>query len=333
MGAGQPAVQNIIRYDAVAICKECKIISGKVVVKGDICVHLLYCSEMTDKLQVYNSTIPYSQIIDIDGINENCRVSCTAEVAQLEINPRASGSGEVKSFLLNAKLRFVATACCDNDIPVVFDAFSTKYETEIQSEDLTFEKLVCTLNDKFMCKKNVEMAENSLSNVCDLWCDIQTSSSKAEENGVSVTGNAVICMIVCDNAETVFYREVPIDFDYKFSVDGVTENAFCTPDITVNNVSYTILDGSNIDISIEMCANIAVYNAAKSKIVTSLELKDTEKENPKKDTALIIYYAEAGEQIWDIARNFNTSPDEIKQINAIETEKLPTSKTLLIPIV
>ncbi len=45
LGNGQPSIRNILRYDAVVANSECKIISNKVVCKGDIKVFILYCGE------------------------------------------------------------------------------------------------------------------------------------------------------------------------------------------------------------------------------------------------------------------------------------------------
>jgi LysM repeat protein len=48
--------------------------------------------------------------------------------------------------------------------------------------------------------------------------------------------------------------------------------------------------------------------------------------------ATVIYFADSGEKIWDIARKYNSSVEEIMRINELTENLLTNSKTLLIPI-
>ena len=47
---------------------------------------------------------------------------------------------------------------------------------------------------------------------------------------------------------------------------------------------------------------------------------------------LILYYAEAGEALWDIARLYCTSMEAIQRENGLECEKMDSKGMLLIPM-
>ena len=51
------------------------------------------------------------------------------------------------------------------------------------------------------------------------------------------------------------------------------------------------------------------------------------------DVALTIYYASEGEEIWDIAKRYNTAVSEIMENNALTEPTVASRRTLLIPIV
>ena len=46
---------------------------------------------------------------------------------------------------------------------------------------------------------------------------------------------------------------------------------------------------------------------------------------------MTVYFADSGEKIWDIARHYYASVDEIKQINQINEDILACDKMILIP--
>ena len=141
LGSGQPSVRYLLRYDARAFNVECKIISGKIVAKGEMAVMVLYWGEDNATPQTLKASIPFSQIIDVEGVSDECECECYVDIVGLEIKPRTSVTGETRNITVCAKLRFSANATCNNDVPVIYDAFSTKYASDITLNDMVFEKI------------------------------------------------------------------------------------------------------------------------------------------------------------------------------------------------
>ncbi len=332
LGNGQPSIRNILRYDAVVANSECKIISNKVVCKGDIKVFILYCGEQTTTPQTFRTIIPYSQIIEIAGINDECDVDVVSEVAQLEIKSRTSITGEARTFSLCGKLRFRAHACCNNDIPVIYDAFSTKYETDVASKEIMIEKIYKTVSESFICKRNVEITAGTVGTVIDLWGDAVVNSSRIDNEELCVIGSLGVYLLAYDSESNPIYIERSVDFDCKTAVMGGKPQMRSNSVVKVKNIGYTIIDNCNIEISAELELNSCIYNISKFNVVNDIVVSEKciKKANP--NSAMIIYYADKGESVWEIARKFNSSPDEISEINCIESKEVSCNKALLIPI-
>ncbi|MBQ6816670.1 MAG: DUF3794 domain-containing protein [Clostridia bacterium] len=332
IGSGQPSIRNILKYDIKAINKECKIISGKIVVKGDLNVFVLYCPDNSNTPQVYRNTIPFSSIIDIDGITEECECSCKTCIALADIKPRTSASGETKSFILNVKLNFWASACCNNDLSVITDAYSTHYNADVSLKDITVEKIFKTVNDVFVCKKSIDNISENIKSVVDIWCDSLTTSSAITNNKLSANGTVTVSLLVLNEAGTPEIIERPLDFNYELPIENATGGMYTKCEITANNLGYTMLSSNGLEITAEMCVNANVFAPAKINLVTDVLVDEANVKTKSNNSALIIYYADAGECVWDIARKYNSLPSEICEINSLENEILKAKKTLLIPI-
>ena len=331
LGQGQPSIRCILKYDAKAVNKECKIISGKVVEKGELNVFVLYCAEHTSSPQIYRNSIPYSQIIDIDGLHENCVCSAKAKVACLEIKPRTSASGETRSFMLTSRLNFRATACCDDDLPVVLDAYSTKYNAEIKTEEIKLEKIQKTLNDTFICKKALDNI-GDISSVVDIWCETSVSEAMVNDSILKVIGTMQICVLAIGGNNIPVYIERPVEFEYKYTLEECKKPLGVKAEVITNNVSFNMQSASCIEVSAELCVIADIYTKEKVNLVTDICIDENNIKPKNNDSALIIYYADEGEYLWDIARKYNSSPQEISEINSLQDEILLAKKTLLIPI-
>ena len=144
---------SILRYDGEAYIKECKVLSGKVIIKGDMTVTVRYLKE--DAVNTMKSLIPFSQVIDIKTPGDLCECSGDVTVCSLEIEPRTD-DGEFTTFTVEAKLLITAETYCKNDIPVILDAYSKKYEADITKTPIKFKRLLDNITDNFALKEEIK---------------------------------------------------------------------------------------------------------------------------------------------------------------------------------
>lgn len=329
LGDAQPDIRCLIRYDAVATITDSKILAGKSVVKGEMTVKLLYCPENGGSPQTVQYQLPFSQLIEIDGITDQCDCESRVEIAHLEIKPRVAASGECRQLMLSAKLLITSECCCNNDVSVILDAYSRKYEADIFKNDVCFNKISENLNKDFICKKNIEFPEGALSAVTDIWCDVCTNSVKFCDNAMQVNGIATVFIIGQDGDRIPVFYEKTLDFEYVHPMvtDGNYKSA---PEITAKGISYTINSDCNMELRVELNICGAIYKCSILPLVTDIKINDNMPVKREKRGAMTIYFATSGERIWDIARNYFSNVDEIKQINDINEDVLTEDKMILI---
>ena len=332
LGNGQPSIRYLLRYDARAYNIDCKIISGKIVAKGEMSVMVLYCAQEGNTPQTLRTSIPFSQIIDIEAINDTCECECYVDVAGLEIKPRTSVTGETRNLTVCAKLRFSANATCNNDVPVIYDAFSTKYNSDVTFNDITFEKILKTINDKFISKSNVDLNVSGVNSVIDLWCEPVINGCVFKDDEIKANGEIKVCMIINDKDDCPIYLEKSFEFEYAHPFKNGDENIFCNAKAAVSKTSFTLLNNNCLEVTAEVAVTITAINKIKLSLVTDAKIDEQAKKESCRDCAMIIYYANEGEKVWDIARKYNSSPDEIAEINSIENGSICETKPLLIPI-
>ncbi len=325
-------IQSVLRYDAVPSVKESKIINDKIVVKGDMAVTILYCSEGSAVPQVMKTTLPFSQIVEMQGVTDLCECETKAYLAFLEIKPRMAQNGENRCFSLMAKVLLSCESYCMNDIPVIQDAFSTKFETNIIKDNITFSKICHNIKEICQFKKNVEVSEN-ISSVIDLWCDVQSKSVKFEGSNLIVCATFMVFFVVCDEDNNVSFYEKPIDFEYKFPITETDRPMQCNPDIDITSTGFTITSANTIDLRLDVLVNASVYEKTKMSLITDLEVDKNRPTMRKGKGAMTIYFTNKDECVWDIARTYNASVEDIMNMNDLKDECLKEGTMILVPIV
>ena len=119
-----------------------KLLNGKAVAKGVLVVSCAWRAEGDPALQSQSVNLNFNQVLDVDGLSEDCRCLCVAEPVGFTLT---EGEGEEPS-RLTATLMLRLRAWRPYQLQCVADAFSTKFETEQTPQTVQTESLACTLD-------------------------------------------------------------------------------------------------------------------------------------------------------------------------------------------
>ena len=120
-----------------------KLLNGKAVAKGGLVVSCAWRAEGDPVLQSQSVNLNFNQVLDVDGLSEDCRCLCVAEPVGFTLT---EGEGEEPS-RLTATLMLRLRAWRPYQLQCVADAFSTKFETEQTPQTVQTESLACTLDE------------------------------------------------------------------------------------------------------------------------------------------------------------------------------------------
>ena len=333
LGQSNFVPEKIIRSSADFNLEDYKYVSGKIAIKGEIILRLLFLgSPDTDQIDSMEYSIPVSQLIDVPGANENSR--CVINVEILSHNEKIVSETQDEN-VISVDIKAVATIMAyeDKEIDLVTDAYSTQFNIETTNDYIRTCKLEDMISDTFSSKTTVELPDIKVSKIIDSFADIITSNAYKEDDKIKITGKVNLYVLGVDSESIPFYIERIIDIEQEKtftneSVDNLEIHAKLVP----SGVNYRIDGTGNLEIQMEFKLLADVFSCTKHNAVTAVS---TDSQTPKsKDTSsgLTIYYAEEGENLWDIARKYYTSEDLIKKENNLDSDIIQESGMLLIPM-
>ncbi|MBE6777693.1 MAG: DUF3794 domain-containing protein [Ruminococcaceae bacterium] len=331
IGNAQAPIENLLRSDASVNINDCKVMNDKTVVKGELAVTLLYLAHGVKTPQILKTALPFSQIVEMAGITELCKCDIKGEIAALDVRPFSHLSGDCRSFSLNAKILLKSESYCVNDIAVIEDAFSTKFETELQKANLTFKSICENISEKCQFKKNIELNE-SISSVVDIWCEVQSKKVKTEADKICLSAVIMVGMLACDGDDNVFYCEKPLDFEWSHPISCESERFEFDPEIEICSVSFAIMNANCIELRTEMLITGAVYEKNEISLITDIKVDPQKPCCKEKTGGVVVCFSDDKACVWDIARKYNADIDEIMKINEIETDNFSGKKFVLVPI-
>lgn len=331
LGRSQPPIAQIITSCASVRVQDIKVIPNKILLKGELEVRTLYCSEDgNSQAEKITNCIPISQILEADGIGEDCRSDVRLEVACLEVTPKSDAEGELR--LLDITARICASVCAyvDAQAPMVMDAYSTAYELSAERKIVRLARLTDTFSDTALCRGALEVPGSGVSSVMDLWSGGITVSVSVRDGQLVVSGTVTVCMLLIDSGGDIQYLERQTDYEYLRRLENGDVPVNCDPVVRAGAMDYVLSGESKVDVRIELTVTASIFEMVEKKVVTQISLME---DQPKKTaaSALTIYYCDAGENVWDIAVRYNTTVQAIMGENQLADETVPEKCMLLIP--
>lgn len=317
---------------ASPILSETKIIKGKILLKGEAVLKVMYCSGNGDNGSVcVNYNLPFSEIVDIENIDDSCKVSVRLNVDQVQAEPKTDNDGEYKYLNLGCDICAVITAYRAEDLCVITDAYSTQKEIEAKYKTASFTQILQNLNDSIVCRESIDLSSMNPQKIYAVTAQLPESKCCFDGDKMTVTGRIPLKFILIDGEGTPTFCEREAEFEYSRSVDANGGNLRCEPKIVLTGYSCTLTGDGRAEFKAEM--NIAADIAETCECRTLVGLKTSENsELKKRHSSLVICFCNGGEKVWDIARRYNTTVEDIMSENELTSEEIDGKMMLMIPV-
>lgn len=335
LGASSPSVLHIVRCEAHPTDESHQFVSGKLLVQGNLHIHLLYACEKDGggSLEPMSFSIPYSQLAELEGLEEQDFCDVHTMVAACDLKPVTDAGGEVRLLRCEAELRIACTAVRMASEMLVCDAYSTEHPTSCTTAALCTEESPEHIAECSPCTAALSCPDDVPECVHDAWCDVRNLTAKmdSKEGGISISGTLCWNALIREKGgmprllekETAFFHLIPIaDAD-----DGDTVQIRAAAE----NCSYTLSEQSEVQMKAEIRLSGMFCRSRIHEVVTDIAVQ--EEVAHRHDYALKLYFGRAGEAIWDIAKRCRTSTAAIMEENDLTEEVLSRNGMLLIPIV
>lgn len=332
VAASKPAVQSIIRQECFCRTDDFKLISGKVIVKGELMVHLLYQPDgEASAPELMEYALPISQIVDLEGVEEDTPCEVDLMVVSCEFTPRVNLEGESRLLAMDCVMKARVRAHRHSHMTLITDCYSTECECRMDKAPVSCLTLTKVVNEKAGHKGEMTLPEGTCR-VLDMFCHVTDASTRSENGAVVAVVQVLASAFVCNEQGDISYHEQSGECEIRVPYEGSKGTVLFTPHTTVCACSYS-LNSCRLEYRCELLLTGCLYLAMRPKAATAI-VCDTEKPKARmEDASLIIYYAAPGEDVWEIAKRYNTSMGEIMSENALEGTALRERRMLLIPIV
>ena len=244
---------------------------------------------------------------------------------QSQIDNQAQGEGGKKGELsVEVFLSVCAEVLRKQNISPVCDAFFVGHESSAKKKSIR----ICEL-ERYFTKKHTHTIDcEDMGEVLDCFFDIKGTSSNINASGELTADISGLITFVIKKDDDIEKSEKAIPISLSVAADESLCGADCFCEVTGFNCRKH--SGKNAA-ELTLFINCKAEKFCEEEILEELVVNDERLMGDKK-TAVCIYFAEAGEDIFDIAKSHNSSALAILKENGLEDFEIKKRQPILIPM-
>lgn len=313
---------EVLNIHGTPCCHESRLIGNKLIFKGTVELDVLLC--VGSELKAIRQSMPYSQIMEIPGVGDNCSCEVRVALADLSFQP---DDNFANSGMITLELLAQAIVLENCSITLLSDLYSTSFFMETRAEAHTLNHFL-EQNIKTTPVRELLETTTMVRTVAHGWADLGELYVVREGDQSTITVQVQINVIYQDDAEQFqsVHKTIPVCCTVDCPVGG-KQQCWCAAPTEL----FISPAAGGLEIRFSQDFHCITSQTYQTTAIVSAELGDERSKSDELQPSIILRLAAPGERLWDIAKHYATTEEEIVQANELESDVLPIGKMLLIP--
>lgn len=309
LGVDKPSIEEILKVNIQAYENESTVVDDRIIISGTANARIIYYGE--NQISTVEQEIPFSHFLDLPGAVEGAQADLILEVVEGGFEVLENEDGEYKVIDLEIKLRISGAAYTENEKSLIVDAYSTREHIKIETEEVNLVENIRSLNHKETVYK--DLTDYNIKEIYDLTGYPLILDTKIVEEGVNIEGILSIQAIYLDEAGEVTTLREEVPYKFYLPVDNINANSNIEVDLDLESLKASLYKDAY---SIEGVLKHKI-NVNRNRFLRVInEIDETGELIDKKNRpSITIYIVQRDDTLWDIAKRYNTTIDEILSAN------------------
>lgn len=321
------AAGTLLSYRVSARITELKAIHNKIMLSAELKAEILTLGAENRELKCMSYSIPVSRVVDCEGVDEDSVIDGSLTVLGSDLRLSDDALDGSATLNLDAKLQFTAYCYHEETLELMTDAFSTLRDVRLRTSPTS-----CCAGIESRVLTDIGKAAVSVEDGIGKVIDVHAERLNAAANvsaGSIILSSKLIAVILYENSEGEL-RCVERDASFMTRPEMNGCDAVERLNASVDSLSYRLTDDHTLELRAELTYRLTCCRRMSCTAVSGVTADEDapEREN---DSAVILYYADEGDTVWNISKRFCSRPQEVAAENGIEGETVPAGTLLLIP--
>ena len=319
-------LSEIIKTNVEILNKETKVSYNKVLVKADLIVKIMYLTE-DNRINLVKAKLPVMGFVDIQNVSDDNICDAKFSLKNLLIKPN---NVDEHSIYIEAEIEINCEVYENKEVNLIEDLYSPSIN--LNSDYIKITTIQDKRNIENVCniRQNQNIAEIKNEKIYDTDLTVNIQKNSVMNNRIIFEGEIEINFIFSSSRTGgIDSKKIIVPFNHSIEIEGINIESKINTKIEVIMQDFVVMPDESIDMKIDLNFLISIFKNINISVINSIKLDENQN---KEIFSMIIYFVKSGDTLWNIAKKFRSTVEEICKINEIEDKsKIKMGDELFIP--
>ncbi len=333
---GSPNINEVLQTKIRISNKEVKVHNNQVLISGNLNITALYRGDVEESIiEVIEHETPFNGAFEVDGIQDNIFADANLVIQDKYIQIRQDNDGEDRVLSFETSIGAEINLTKIEDREIISDVHMIDNKANISKFILNFDKLVSRNKTQSTVKEIITISDDepSILQIFGVNSKCFVDDVALEEDKVVVEGVVEnnILYIAEDDESPLYSVKESIPFSQVVETRGSRDYMQHKVLTNIEHTSFNMINDREVDLRVTLGLGVEVENNETLEVIENIEFERLSVDDLNKFASITIYVVQKNDTLWDIAKKYNTTVDELKMINNIEdTDVLNVGDKLMI---
>lgn len=324
VAANKPCITEILKTSVKLQDEQVKRTDAEIKYNGMIELITLYKTP-DDSIEMLSNRIPFEGTIESPQSDDEVYWDCALSVEPSYIQVAADYDGEDRVI----ECEFMVTAKYKTYNKDVYDTVSDLYcpgkKINTKEKQMDYMNLKDKVKLEIPKKESLPVQDNMPDSmeIYDVKIKPTIEDKKIQDGKVVISGTLEFKILTLIKEEEqndiqTIYNVVP--FSQEMEIEKVPEKAVIQPCINAKDINVYAQTKKEIVIEYLLQCMAEIYEQNTLNILEEIEINDMTKEEMDAYPSMTVYQVKRGDNLWNLAKRFNTTVKDIESLNDFETE-------------
>lgn len=327
------SIGQLLLTDVSSRKLEIRLGQDEMQLKGELLVFCMYLSEdgKTDWLE---QTIPYEGRIECGGVEEGMYYYVHSSLEDTLVDIRMDEDGEMRLLGIEGTLNLRMNIYMEEEIELLEDLYSLEQNCTFETREAVYEELLVQNYSKCKVSERLSLPElkDDVLQICHSEGSVQIEHMEQVPEGIQIEGILHISFLYlrADDAMPFGGWQGMVPFSYLLECPGMSEDVRYNISYHVEQLSVNLAGSEAVEVKAVVAFDTFMRRPVPMQVITDVELTPISMEEMERRPGIVGYIVKDGDELWNLAKNYMTTVEGIKEVNELEGESIKAGDKLLI---
>ena len=289
----------------------------------------LYISDSeVPSIETFEATVPVMGYINSDNLDEKSKIELQFNIKSFALRPIYQDL-KSRSFSIESEIEVRADVYQTKKVEIISDIYDPDANVNLQTQIISITKNLIDANENIEITQRLMIPE--LENIKILSINVEPiiTNKNILEGKIALEGNGEFNVLYYNEQKKIIEsKKLDLPYQQVLKIPELKSNMEVDITLSVKELEYRKIDSNELQIKVIFDANVI---AEEIKIIQGITQIDVQEISNDKRPSVIIYYVKLGDTLWNIAKKYRTTINELREYNEIKDDMIYPDQQLIIP--